>query len=178
MLRDHKFKMCPKGWYWCASSLSLSRTTIPTWKVHIRQTLWSLYDCNKRLKKQWHRLSSAVTEMTLVNFLVTYSELYGKIPFLDFKWKVTQKLVTRVRKYVKNKEVQNRIRFILHTVIPPTKRSKGWFPISNIGMDNIYCILCQQSTIPSRWCCCLRQHISAPVLRCVGREYNKHYVWV
>jgi hypothetical protein len=47
--------------------------------------LRSLYDHNKRWKKWWHRLFFAMTETALVKSFVIYSELYCKIPFLNFK---------------------------------------------------------------------------------------------
>jgi hypothetical protein len=44
-----------------------------------------LFDHNKRSNKWRHRLLFAVTDMALVNSPRSYSELHGKILFLDFK---------------------------------------------------------------------------------------------
>jgi hypothetical protein len=71
--------------------------------VNKADMLRSLYDRNKRSKKWWHRLFFAMIEMALVNSFVIYSDLYGKIPLIEFKRKVAHGLLTRGRIFAKKR---------------------------------------------------------------------------
>jgi hypothetical protein len=59
--------------------------------------LQSLYNCNKRSKKLYHGLFFAMTEMALITAFIFYSELYGKMPLIDLKPKLTGGLPARGR---------------------------------------------------------------------------------
>lgn len=78
-----------------------------------------LYNHNNRSRKWRHRVLFAVIEMILVNSPSSYSEMYGKIQFLDFKREVTQRLLIRGITYAKTQEDQSR-RHLPHIVISPT----------------------------------------------------------